>query len=123
MYLSLLKKCVLNSFDETPIIGKNTKALTMIGEKRTDNIRYLFEDVITNNIEGDLIETGVWKGGAVIYMNGINKYYNQNRKIFVADSFEGLPPPDTKYIYDANSNFHNEKEKCKSQALLMYLRL
>ena len=37
-----------------------------------DNIRYLFEDIINNNIEGDLIETGVWKGGAVIFMNGIN---------------------------------------------------
>jgi O-methyltransferase len=110
MYLSLLKKCILNTFDETIIIGKNTKSLTMIGEKRFDNIRYLFEDVISNNIEGDLIETGVWKGGAVIYMNGINKHYNQTRKIFVADSFEGLPPPDPKYIYDANANFHNEKE-------------
>jgi O-methyltransferase len=104
MYLSLLKKCILNNFDETPISGKNTKSLTMIGEKRFDNIKYLFDDIIVNNIEGDLIETGVWKGGAVIYMNGINKYYNQNRKIFVADSFEGLPPP------DPNANFHNEKE-------------
>lgn len=110
MYLSLLKKCILNNFDEAPIIGKNTKSLTMIGEKRFDNIKYLFDDIIVNNIEGDLIETGVWKGGAVIYMNGINKYYNQNRKIFVADSFEGLPPPDPKYIYDTNANFHNEKE-------------
>ena len=82
----------------------------MIGLKRMNNIRYLLEDIINNNIEGDLIETGVWKGGAVIYMNGINKVYNQNRTIYVADSFEGLPPPDKKYPYDNNMNFYNETE-------------
>ena len=48
---------------------------------------------MNNNIEGDFIEAGVWRGGATIFMAGINKYYNLNGKIYVADSFEGLPPP------------------------------
>jgi len=111
LYLELLKRNLLDNIEKKSIvIGKNTTAYTMIGLKRMDNIRYLFEDIINNNIEGDLIETGVWKGGAVIFMNGINKVYNQNRKIYVADSFEGLPPPDKKYIHDNNMNFHNESE-------------
>ena len=111
LYINLLKKNLLNTLENNEIvIGKNTKAYTMIGIKRLENILYLFKNIIKNNIDGDLIETGVWKGGAVIFMNAINKVYNQNRKIYVADSFEGLPPPDKKYIEDNNANFHNEKE-------------
>lgn len=78
------------------------RAHTMIGEKRLNNIRWCVEDVLQNNIEGDLIETGVWRGGATIFMRGILKHYGiTDRKVFVADSFEGLPKPeDEKYPAD-----------------------
>ena len=38
-------------------------AHTMIGMKRLDNIQFCVEDVLARNIEGDLIEAGVWRGG------------------------------------------------------------
>ena len=75
---------------------------TMIGLKRLDNIQYCVENVIWNNIEGDLIETGVWRGGACIFMRAILAAYNiSDRNIFVADSFQGLPKPDeSRYVQD-----------------------
>ncbi len=67
---------------------------TMIGLKRLDNLQSCVETVIKENIPGDLIETGVWRGGACIFMKAILKAYEiTDRKIFVADSFEGLPAP------------------------------
>jgi O-methyltransferase len=39
-------------------------AHTMIGIKRLDNIQSAIETVIREGVEGDLIETGVWRGGA-----------------------------------------------------------
>ena len=70
------------------------QAHTMIGLKRLNNIQFCVESVIKNNIQGDFIETGVWRGGACIFMRGILKAYNiTDRKVFVADSFEGLPKP------------------------------
>lgn len=72
-------------------------AHTMIGEKRLDNIRYCVEQVIRNNVPGDCIETGVWRGGACIFMRAILKAHGiTDRSIWVADSFEGLPPPSNK---------------------------
>ena len=47
-----------------------TVAHTMIGTRRMDNIRECVETVLADNIPGDLAETGVWRGGAVIYMRG-----------------------------------------------------
>jgi len=69
---------------------------TMIGLKRLDNLQNCIEKVIQEEIEGDFIETGVWRGGACIFMRAILAAYGiDDRKIFVADSFVGLPKPDT----------------------------
>lgn len=69
---------------------------TMIGLKRLDNLQDCIETVLGDGVEGDLIETGVWRGGACIFMRAVLAAYGvENRKIYVADSFEGLPEPDT----------------------------
>jgi hypothetical protein len=77
-------------------------AHTMIGLKRLDNIQFCAEKVIQNKVEGDLIEAGVWRGGASIFMRAILATYGiTDRRVFVADSFEGLPKPDeSKYPQD-----------------------
>ena len=74
-------------------------AHSMIGHKRMANLRSLLEDVIENNVEGDFIETGVWRGGACIYAKAIiDSYGITDRTVWVADSFAGLPEPDKKNI-------------------------
>ena len=73
------------------------KGETMIGYKRLTNLEFCVIETIKNNIPGDLIETGVWRGGACIFTRALLKLFNVTDKtVWVADSFEGLPPPDTK---------------------------
>jgi O-methyltransferase len=93
---------------------------TMIGLKRLDNLQNCIETVIHENTEGDLIECGVWRGGACIFMRGILKVYGAaNRKIFVADSFEGLPKPEPqKYPADAGDKHHTFKELAISKEVV-----
>lgn len=68
---------------------------TMVGMKRLNNLQECIENVVQENVPGDFIETGVWKGGSVIFMRGMLKAFNINdRLVWVADSFEGLPIPD-----------------------------
>ncbi len=70
-------------------------AHSMTGYKRLQNLTDCVIDVLLNEIEGDLIETGVWRGGSCILMQGLIKAAGDTRRrVFVADSFEGLPPPD-----------------------------
>lgn len=67
---------------------------SMIGFKRLENIQVAIETVVREGIPGDLIETGVWRGGACIYMKGVLRCLGiEDRTIWLADSFEGLPPP------------------------------
>lgn len=69
-------------------------AHTMIGRKRLDNIQHCIEEVIKSGIPGDLIETGIWRGGATIFMRGVLAAYGiTDRRVWAADSFQGVPPP------------------------------
>ncbi len=68
---------------------------TMTGLARIESLKTLLHDVFQNEIEGDFIETGVWRGGMSIFARGVLRANNQmQRKSFVCDSFRGLPPGD-----------------------------
>src|SRR5437762_801966 len=46
-------------------------AHTMIGARRLDHLHQCCETVIGEGVPGDLIETGVWRGGACIFMRAV----------------------------------------------------
>src|SRR5215472_3797697 len=105
----LLAKDRVDLFVESPfdpaarIEGKDwpANAETMIGLKRLENLQYCITEVLRNKIPGDLVETGVWRGGASIFMRAVLKAYGEgNRIVWVADSFQGLPKPDGRYQQD-----------------------
>ena len=85
-----------------------SQAETMIGTARMKNLRVLTQRALNEKVPGDLIETGVWRGGACIYMRGIlAAAADTKRRVFVADSFRGLPPPDeAAYPADAGDPHH-----------------
>ena len=109
LYLDLMKRALLNliygeheqrvkQFDErSRIEGREWPAMahTMIGWARLENLQHCIEDILARGVPGDLIETGVWRGGAIIFMRAVLKAYEvTDRCVWGADSFRGLPPPD-----------------------------
>jgi O-methyltransferase len=73
-----------------PVFGQ-----TMIGMTRLNHLQSCIEDVLRSGTPGDLIETGVWRGGATIFMRAVLQAYGvKDRCVWVADSFQGLPTPD-----------------------------
>jgi len=136
LYLELLKRSLLGLTYEDPsdrapatvqgtaqrerhnpelrAIGKDWPAVapTMIGAARLNNVQQCIERVLADDVPGDLIETGVWRGGTVIFMRGLLKAYDvTDRTIWAADSFKGLPPPDeAKYPQDRGLHLEHFKE-------------
>jgi hypothetical protein len=92
-------------------------AFSMIGAARMRNFRVLIERVISGNVPGDIVETGVWRGGASILARAVLAAYGvQDRRVILADSFEGLPPPDKdRYPADEGSIFHEYSELAVSE--------
>lgn len=117
LYLDLIKKCVMNTIYaeqealERITLGNITyrTAHTMIGRARLDNVQMCVEDVISKNIPGDLVETGVWNGGSTILMRAILKSHGIiDRKVWVADSFQGCPVPT--YTQDEGLNLYKRAD-------------
>lgn len=111
MYLDLMKRMLSGMVYEDPSIPVAWRPLsiydekrrqagrdwpmhahTMIGMERLNNLQQCVETIISDGIPGDLIETGVWRGGACIFMRAILKAYGiTNRTVWAADSFCGFP--------------------------------
>jgi hypothetical protein len=108
LYLDLLKKVLTGTLSgEEPDIDDprflagfidhyiNGSAYTMVPRARLDNIQDCIANVVGQQIPGDFIETGVWRGGTTIFMRGVLAALGAaGRSVWVADSFQGLPEPD-----------------------------
>lgn len=128
LYIDLLVKSVSNTIYRDPRLdpwapgphdaavredGRDWPLLahSMAGLRRLENLRDLTERVLTQGIPGDLVETGVWRGGACILMRGILAAYGDlGRKVVVADSFAGLPPPDPAFPADDGDTLYTYRE-------------
>jgi len=96
-------------FQDGSVVKVNLRNVTevyqsMIGRARMNNIHTLLDRVVADDIPGDLIETGVWRGGASLLMRGFLAAHNiTDRKVWVADSFVGMPVPS--HLADAGYDF------------------
>ena len=76
-------------------------AESMIGLHRMNQLHEALDTVRTEEIPGDIVETGIWRGGAVIFAASYLTLYSMaDRKVIGCDSFEGLPAPDDRYPID-----------------------
>jgi hypothetical protein len=124
-YLSLIEKCLTGTiYEDLPLkvlgtqgydpslreVGRDWPSIahTMIGVKRLRNLRTIVETVIRSGVPGDLIEAGVWRGGACILMRAVLQVYGiTDRHVWIADSFKGVPPPNAEtYPADRESTYH-----------------
>jgi O-methyltransferase len=84
---------------------------TMVGLARLEHLQTCIEQIVRSGVPGDLIETGTWRGGASIFMRGVLRALEVlDRRVWVADSFRGLPTPDGRYVADASDEHHRHSE-------------
>ena len=83
-------------------------AETMIGMQRLTSLQHCIETVLQDDVPGDLVECGVWRGGASILMRAVLAAYgDEKRNVWLCDSFEGVPPPDEEnYVADKIPRFN-----------------
>jgi O-methyltransferase len=87
-------------------------AETMTGLRRLDHLQACIHDLVARDVPGDLIETGVWRGGTTIFMRAaLEAYGDRERAVWAADSFQGLPEPDAeRYPADAGDRLSTYRQ-------------
>jgi hypothetical protein len=90
-------RCVPDDYLESGDAACNRAedAETMLGTRQLDNMQACIGRVLDATVPGDFLEAGVWRGGMTIFMRAALKAYGvTGRRVWVADSFAGLPKPD-----------------------------
>lgn len=66
---------------------------TMLSYPSLCQVYDFVRDIERQNLEGDVVEIGCWKGGCAAFMGWTVKRYGGTRKVWAFDSFKGLPEP------------------------------
>lgn len=142
LYLDLLKLALLNlqHLDAEPVthgpqgpaateaekrplrevgLDRPPWALSMVGLARLDQLVEAVRVIVAEDIPGDLIETGVWRGGASALLCGaLLAFGDRDRRVWLADSFKGLPPPDPRWPADAGDTLFAEPDLAVPQSVV-----
>lgn len=129
LYLDLMKRVLTNVIYRDPPVNWNGQgeydiarrqngsdipsvAHTMVGLARLDNVQYCLERVLADDVPGDFIETGVWRGGTCIFARAVLRAYGvTDRLVWVADSFAGMPRPQVDgHPLDRRMQLHREND-------------
>jgi len=84
--------------DEKSIIDF-VKPLTMTSVERLVSLSRAVDYIISNKVEGDIVECGVWRGGSMMLVaKKLIKANDLNRSLYLFDTFEGMSEPDDKDV-------------------------
>ena len=92
----------------------NSEAVTMSGIRRADHVIACVAQAVTDGIPGHFIETGVWRGGlSFLAAKTLQVMQQTSRRVYLADSFQGIPPPpnDGKQYTAQDRKAHSAKFK------------
>jgi O-methyltransferase len=112
----LLKSSI--DMDENTLFMENYNkcmSYTMTSKERMFSLSQAIQYIETNNIEGDIVECGVWKGGSS--MMAALSLNLKDRKLFLYDTFEGMNEPsenDKNMIGEDAANTWDNRDKCEA---------
>jgi O-methyltransferase len=69
------------------------RPFTMTSDERVWSLINAVRYIVSNQIEGDFVECGVWRGGSAMVMSLTLADLGADRQIWLYDTFEGMTPP------------------------------
>jgi hypothetical protein len=80
-----------DSQNNPPEFKRHGLGVTTLPLGALDLVQYAIQDVIENNVPGDIVEAGVWRGGLAILMAATIRAYSSNKILYACDSYSGIP--------------------------------
>lgn len=102
------------------ILLDKSQISTMLDEHRIKNIHYCVQEIYNNNIEGDIVECGVWRGGNIIVCKKAFDSVNVTKTYYCFDTFQGMTEPDEIDGEKAINRWHKENIVCDDDGNFLY---
>lgn len=85
---------IIDKDENFKMIYDKCKKYTMTSKERMYALYKSVEYIVKNNIPGNFVECGVWKGGSsMLIAQTLIAFNSLNRKIYLYDTFEGMSQP------------------------------
>ncbi len=85
---------IIDMSEEFLGIWKKIRPYTMISIERAWALAQAVSYVCRSNIAGDIVECGVWRGGACLLASHVlEQERDEQKQIWLYDTFEGMPSP------------------------------
>lgn len=81
------------SQDDFANLYRSVRGHTMSSNARLRGLYSAIKSVADRDVAGDIVECGTARGGSAALMGLALKRVGQHRRLWVFDTFEGLPPP------------------------------
>lgn len=108
-------------------IIKDTQQFTLTSPERISALVNAVNYIVENNIEGDIVECGVWKGGSsMAAMLALKENKDETRSVYLYDTYEGMSEPTEadKSLSGASAfQLLNESDKQNSKSVWCYSSL
>ena len=112
----IVKEDYQEKYPEFLDIYEDCKPFTMTSVDRMYALYKAVEYIIKNEIEGDFIECGVWKGGSsMLIAKTLLKFGVSNRHIWMYDTYEGMSEPTDKDKDPAGTSAEELLKKASKQ--------
>lgn len=83
-------------------VAAKARPFTLLGDWALLHLAAIVQHVLAEDIRGDFVDCGVWRGGSSFLMGELLRQAKiTDRKVWMFDSFQGLPPPQDKDGEDA----------------------
>lgn len=80
---------------EIAAIVERAQRFSMLFPPTLHDLTIRVQQVVDDGVPGDLVECGVWRGGSAFLMaEMLDRIGDERRRVWLCDSFEGLPPPE-----------------------------
>jgi len=110
-----------DEFKEFESIYHFCNPYTMTSIERMFALYKATEYIIKNNIEGDFVECGVWRGGStMVILQALQKFNITNRKVWLFDTFEGMSAPteDDKDFSNLSASIQLQQSKKNNDSII-----
>ncbi|WOB45357.1 glycosyltransferase [Thermoleptolyngbya oregonensis NK1-22] len=82
------------SYAEFQELVQVVRPYTLLSEERLFSLYALTRQICLEDLPGNIVECGTFKGGAAALIAAVVKRYSQrSRKLYACDTFEGMPDP------------------------------
>jgi len=86
-------------------------SFTMVNNAHIQEIQGFVDYINIHNVEGAIVECGVWKGGIIMACIKSQQKHNEDRHIFLYDTFEGMTEPSSDKDLSQDKDTYNKKKE------------